>query len=120
MLHYFYDLDEFINVMRSLLKNSEQMICSDFHPFTKIIAVQGVELQSKKYFSKEIFEGEMAHASSFNEEIRKQIPLCSYRKYTISEIINSVIRDGCMVKQFDEHWKNQNVPGEFTLIATTT
>ena len=72
--------------------------------------------------SEEVFEGEMAHSSSFDKEIRKQMPLCSYRKYTISEIINSVIRNGFIVKQCDEHpaWKNLNIPGEFTLIATTT
>lgn len=121
ILHYFHDIDEFMNAMHSLLKVSGKMICSDFHPFTKIIAIQGVELQSKDYFSSEVFEGEMAHARFFNEEIRKQIPLCSYRKYTISEIINAVIRNGFIVKQFDEHpaWKNKNIPGEFTLIATT-
>ncbi len=61
----------------------------------------------------------MAHARFFDDEIRKQIPLCSSRKYTISEIINAVIKNGFVLKQFDEHpaWENTNVPGEFTLIA---
>ena len=50
------------------------------------------------YFSKKIFEGEMAHARFFEENIRKQMPKCSYRKYTISEIINSVINSGFKLK----------------------
>jgi hypothetical protein len=50
---------------------------------------------------------------------KKAIPLCSYRKYTISEIINSVITTGFTLSRFDEHpaWKNKSVPGEFTLVA---
>lgn len=61
----------------------------------------------------------MAHVHFFDEKIGKQMPLCIYCKYTISEIINAVIRNGFTLKQFDEHpsWKNQNVPGEFTLVA---
>ena len=46
----------------------------------------------------EIFEGEMAHARFFDENIRANIPKCSYRKYTISEIINSVINSGFTLK----------------------
>lgn len=119
ILHYFHDINEFMKIMYALLKKGGKMICSDFHPFTKILAVQGAELKSKDYFSTEIFEGEMAHARFFDDDIRKQMPLCSYRKYTISEIINSVIKNGFTLKQFDEHpaWENSTVPGEFTLVA---
>ena len=72
------------------------------------------------YFSTEIFEGEMAHARFFEESIRAQMPKCSYRKYTVSEIINSVINNGFTLRKFDEHpaWTNK-VPGEFTIVATT-
>lgn len=120
ILHYFHDINQFMKVMYSLLKDNGKMICSDFHPFTKIIDTLGLELKTMNYFSTDVYEGEMAHARFFDEEIRKQMPLCSYRKYTISEIINSVIRTGFILRQFDEHpsWENQNLPGEFTLIAT--
>lgn len=71
------------------------------------------------YFSTDIFEGEMAHARFFEEDIRKQMPKCSYRKYTVSEIINSIINNGFCLKRFDEHpaWTNEKVPGEFTAVA---
>lgn len=48
------------------------------------------------------------------------MPRCSYRKYTVSEIINSVINNGFMLKKFDEHpaWTNEDVPGEFTVVAS--
>ena len=85
------------------------MICSDFHPFTKISDILGLQQPTMSYFSTDIFEGEMAHARFYDEEIRKQIPKCHYRKYTISEIINSIIGSGFTLERFDEHpsWENE-------------
>ena len=53
------------------------------------------------------------------DEIRKQIPKCSYRKYTISEIINAIIGNGFTLERFDEHpaWENEKLPGEYTAVA---
>lgn len=119
ILHYFHDINEFMDIMYSLLKNGGKMICSDFHPFTKIADLLELEQPSMSYFSTEVFEGEMAHARFFEDSIRKQMPKCSYRKYTISEIINSVIESGFVLNRFDEHpaWTDDRIPGEFTLIA---
>ena len=36
ILHYFHDIDEFMSIMYALLRTGGRMICSDFHPFTKI------------------------------------------------------------------------------------
>lgn len=119
VLHYFHDIDEFMKIMRSLLKKDGKMICSDFHPFTKISDCLRFEMPVTSYFSREIIEGEMAHARFFEPEIRERMPRCSYRKYTMSEIINAVISNGFTLQRFDEHpaWTNPDVPGEFTLIA---
>ena len=45
--------------------------------------------------------------------------ICSYRKYTISEIINSIIGSGFTLTCFDEHPSRENgkLPGEFTAVA---
>lgn len=119
ILHFFQDIDEFMNVMYLLLQPNGKMICSDFHPFSKITDSIGAKQPDGNYFSTEIFEGEMAHAKFYEDEIRKQIPLCAYRRYTISEIINSVLRHNFILKAFDEHpaWANEKIPGEFTIIA---
>lgn len=108
--------------MNQLLKPAGKMICSDFHSFTKNSDVLQVEYSTMSYFSAEVYEGEMAHARFYPKEVRQQMPLCSYRKYTISEIINSVIKSEFTIKQFDEHpsWANEKYPGEFTLIALKT
>ena len=119
ILHYFHDPDEFMRMMNSLLKAGGKMICSDFHPFTKIKDILKFETPSMSYFSTEVFEGEMAHARFYDEKIRSRMPKCSYRKYTISEIINAIIRNGFCLKQFDEHpsWEDDGLPGEFTAVA---
>ncbi|MCH5274163.1 MAG: class I SAM-dependent methyltransferase [Lachnospiraceae bacterium] len=119
ILHYFHDIDEFMQIMYSLLKPDGKMICSDFHPFTKISDCLNLEQATMSYFSKDVFEGEMAHARFFEDEIRNKMPKCLYRKYTVSEIINAVIDSGFTLKRFDEHpaWTNDTVPGEFTLVA---
>lgn len=118
-LHYFHDLDAFMRMMYSLLKTGGKMICSDFHPFTKIADILQLEQPAMSYFSTDIFEGEMAHARFFEEAVRVHMPKCSYRKYTVSEIINAVINSGFVLKRFDEHpaWTNSKVPGEFTVVA---
>lgn len=119
VLHYFHDLDAFMRKMHALLRPGGRMICSDFHPFTKVFDSLGLEQPTMSYFNSEPFEGEMAHARFYPEEIRRSIPTCTYRKYTISQIINSTLSAGFTLTRFDEHpgWKDPTLPGEFTLIA---
>ena len=119
ILHYFHDIDEFMRIMYSLLKPGGKMICSDFHPFTKINDSLKMGMPVMSYFSTDIIEAEMAHARFFEDEIRRQMPKCSLRKYTISEILNAIIRSGFTLKQFDEHPSREDdrLPGEFTAIA---
>lgn len=119
VLHYFHDIDQFMRIMRALLRDGGKMICSDFHPFNKMSDCLKLEQQTMSYFSQEIVEGEMAHARFYGKEIREQMPKCSYRRYTVSEIINGVIGCGLTLTRFDEYpaWENPDVPGEFVLIA---
>lgn len=119
ILSYFHDLAQFMNVMHGLLKPGGRLILSDFHPFNKVMDALGLEQPTMSYFSTEVYEGEMAHARFYEEEIRRQFPKCSYRKYTVSEIINGVLCAGFTLTRFDEHpaWFKPELPGEFTLIA---
>ena len=119
ILHYFHEINEFMQIMCGLLKENGKMICSDFHPFTKISDMLKLEQPSMSYFYSEVFEGEMAHAHFYEDEIRQQMPKCSYRKYTVSEIINGIIGNGFVLERFDEHpsWADETLPGEFTAVA---
>ena len=120
ILHYFHDIDEFMRLMYAMLQPGGRMICSDFHPFTKIIDSLHFGMPAMGYFSKDVIEGEMAHARFYDENTRKRIPKCRYRKYTISEIINAIISAGFLLQRFDEHpsWEDEKLPGEFTAVAT--
>lgn len=119
ILHYFFDINGFMNIMKKLLKDGGKMICSDFHPVNKVLDVLELGNQPIDYFSTDIVECEMAHAKFFNDDSRKKIPKCYIRRYTLSEIINSIINNGFNIKSFEEHpaWTNPRFPGEFTLIA---
>ncbi len=119
ILHYFHNIDEFMRIMFALLKKGGKLICSDFHPFTKTADILNFEQPVMDYFSTDIIEGEMAHARFFPEDIRQKMPKCSYRKYTVSEIINSILNSGFHLTKFDEHpaWTNHKLPGEFTATA---
>ena len=119
ILHYFHDIGEFMGIMYALLKPGGKMICSDFHPFTKVMDTLKMGMPSVGYFSTDIHECEMAYARFYDEEIRKQIPKCRLRKYTVSEIINAVIGSGFTLRRFDEHpsWEDDTLPGEFTAVA---
>lgn len=119
ILHYFHDIDRFMGMMHALLKPGGRLICSDFHPLTKVMDVLGFQRPAMSYFSTEILEAEMPHARFCDEEIRQQFPKCRLRLYTLSEIINAVIAAGFTLKRFDEHpaWTNGDLPGEFTILA---
>lgn len=119
ILHYFHDIAQFMDIMHGLLKPGGKLICSDFHPFNKITDALELQQPTMSYFSTEVYEGEMAHARFYADDIRRQFPKCSLRKHTISEIINAVLATDFVLRRFDEHpaWFKTNLPGEFTLIA---
>ena len=119
ILHYFYDINRFMGVMNNLLRKGGRMVCSDFHPIHKFIDVLELGNQPTDYFSTEMIECEMAHAKFYDEEKRKKFPKCKIRRYTLSEIINSVIENGFVLARFDEHpaWTKKELPGLFTLLA---
>lgn len=119
ILHYFHDINQFMCVMNNLLKDGGKMICSDFHPIHKFNDVLGLGSEISDYFSTEIVECEIAYAKFYDEEKRSRFPKCSIRRYTLSEIINSVINNGFIIRSFEEYpaWTNKKLPGEFTILA---
>jgi ubiquinone/menaquinone biosynthesis C-methylase UbiE len=121
VLHYFHEINKFMSVIYNITKLEGRLILSDFHPFDKIvnIIVNGDFKKESDYFSDRVFEAEMAHAKFYDEEKRKIFPKCLIRRYTLSEIINSVLESGFILTGFDEYpsWTNKKLPGEFTILA---
>ncbi|MGE8207165.1 class I SAM-dependent methyltransferase [Heyndrickxia sp. NPDC080065] len=116
ILHYFNDIDKLMTILYSLLKDGGQMVLSDFHPLRKCFT----ESEDVNYFDKELQKGDLAYKNFFNEHEQQDFPNVSIRLYTLSEIINSVIKSGFRLEKFDEHpgWNNENIPWEFTILAS--
>ncbi len=119
VLHYFYDINEFMRTMSALLKDGGKMICNDFHPIHKFLDVLSLGASTGDYFSTEIIECEMAHAKFYDEEKRSTFPKCSIRLYTMSEIVNAVLNNGFTIKSLEEHpaWTDKKLPGTYTITA---
>ncbi len=124
ILHYFSDLDCFISALYSITKQNGRLILSDFHPFRKI-NTSGSKMMSVfkmtdgDYFDSQLHTGDVAYQSFFNSKEQESFPKCSVRYYTISEILNSIIRAGFIINEFNEHpnFDDEKLPGEFTVIA---
>lgn len=71
----------------------------------------------QKYFKN--IRGDYFNSRIFNEDEQSSFPDCSLRFYTLSEIINAVIRAGFIIKEFNEHpnYENEKLPGLFTICA---
>ncbi|KOY80261.1 class I SAM-dependent methyltransferase [Lysinibacillus sp. FSL H8-0500] len=123
ILHYFHDIDQFMFILFSLLKDGGEMLLSDFHPLRRcIVKGPNAEIQyqiQQGYFDKKLQNGDLAYKHFFDEHEQEDFPDVSVRFYTLSEIINSVITSGFKLMKFDEHrgWKNENIPWEFTILA---
>lgn len=121
ILHYFNDIDKFMSILFSLLKDDGVMVLSDFHPLRRcLVMAPDAQFQvQQNYFDTELHNGDVAYKHYFDEDEQQSFPEVSIRSYTLSEIINSVITSGFKLKKFDEHrgWKNENIPWEFTILA---
>lgn len=123
ILHYFHDLSKFFNKVYSLLSDDGIFIMSDYHPFQKTCVVEkptrNVELTNGNYFDDRIHVGHVPYLKYFPENEHNDFPKCKLRFYTLSEIFNSMISEGFIIKSFYEHPKTVDgkVPFEYTIVA---
>ena len=119
ILHYFHDIDKFLETLFLMLKPNGQIILNDFHPFRKIIPINFFKSSVEDYFDTNIHNGDVAYKEFLDEAENEEFPDCSYRFYNISEILNSMIKSGFTIKEFNEYpsWTNKKLPGEFTVYA---
>lgn len=123
ILHYFHDIDRFFHNLYCIIKPGGKLILSDFHPFRKIDATgyigEFTQVTGGIYFDSRVFSGDVAYKRFFPQEEQQFFPDCSFRFYTLSEIINAAINTGFIIREFNEHpnWENKKIPGEFTLVG---
>ena len=123
ILHYFADLPAFTRMLHAITKPGGRLILSDFHPFRKINAAGSpmmcVPQTENDYFDARIHSIPVAFQGAFAEEEQENFPLCLLRFYTISDILNAVLRAGYTVETFQEHpsFEDGKLPGFFTILA---
>ncbi|GAA0321102.1 class I SAM-dependent methyltransferase [Bacillus carboniphilus] len=117
ILHYFHDIDKFMTILFTILKEGGKMILSDFHPLRRCIGPNNQ--YEDNYFDQEVQSGDVAYKQFFDERDQQDFPDVLVKPYTLSEIINSVISSGFTLQKFDEHrgWNHENMPWEFTIQA---
>lgn len=118
ILHYFADLERFLQILFAMLKPGGQLILSDFHPVGRWI---DADLTYRpRYFDQALQTGDLAYKSHFTDQEQADFPDVAVRYFTLSEILNGVIATRFTLQQFEEHrgWNGENIPKEFTLLAT--
>jgi ubiquinone/menaquinone biosynthesis C-methylase UbiE len=119
ILHYFHDIDKFMETLFLMLKPNGKIILNDFHPFRKVMPINFFKSSVEDYFETNIHNGNVAYKDLLDKEENEEFPNCSLRLYTISEILNSMIKSGFTIKEFNEEpsWTNKKLPGEITVYA---
>jgi SAM-dependent methyltransferase len=118
IIHYFSDIDIFMKMLCAITKPNGRLILSDFHPYRKING-NASEHTDGNYFDSRLYNADAPLRVCFPEEEHEAFPKLLLRYYTMSEIINSVISSGFVLKEFIEHpqWNDATRPAEFTIIA---
>lgn len=123
ILHYFADIDRLLGMLGAIVRPGGKLILSDFHPFRKVISHGSTAMSAPQtggnYFDSELHPSSVAYRHYFSKEQQGDFPDCLLRFYTLSEIINAVIRAGFVIQEFNEHpnWDDARLPGEFTIYA---
>lgn len=117
ILHYFHDLDRLMSKLHGLLKPGGEIVLNDFHPFRKVVPINFFESSVKDYFETGIHQGDVAYKNLVEAKDGEEFPECSFRYYTISEVMNSMIAAGFQILGVEEEpsWTDPKLPGEMTI-----
>lgn len=81
VIHYFYDIEAFFGVVRSMLKTDGKLVCLDFHPFLK--------------------NGALRSDSRFGR-VQRQLPEASDKRFALTDILRAVNVCGFDITDFSE------------------
>jgi 2-polyprenyl-3-methyl-5-hydroxy-6-metoxy-1,4-benzoquinol methylase len=128
ILHYFTDLNPFMNIIYKLLGKCGRVVIRDFHPVsTKLISSRGSTAKVRKhkitgdYFDTSLEEKEISFSKYLNEKQETQKVLL--RKWNLGEIVTAVANQGLFIKSLQEEPNlssesfDKGIPKTFTLVA---
>lgn len=104
VLHYFKDLLPLFTKVKQLMEKNSVFILRDYHPFvSKVIQLVDGEMKiNGDYFCDELVEVDVAYSTLLPKDIQADLEKNLIRKWTLSEIINSLIQVGLTVKEMKE------------------
>lgn len=132
VLHYFLDLDPLFELIHEGLKKGGRFILRDYHPMvSKVLrAKDGMMAVEGDYFDRDMKEVDVAYSIHLPEEQKKSLPKNTIRRWTLGEVITSLVRAGLTIQHLEEEagirWAfpegtpegfEEKMPGLFTLIA---
>lgn len=130
ILHYFTDLQPFMQAVRHLLVCGGKFVLRDFHPVsTKLISYRGPTAKVRKYkvngdyFSEELERCPVSYSKHMHAG---EAPTVLLRRWTIGEIVTLVASAGLRIERLVEEPNlssevfDAGIPKTFILIATNT
>lgn len=118
IVHYFGSIDDFVAVLRRLLKPGGKVVLAEFHPLAKkafVLDESGVRLEGD-YFA----DGIEAAPTPYGAFLDRDVQPCTVRRWTLGEIVTAFAQGGFRIAKLVEHPHPdcRSLPGEFTLVAT--
>lgn len=114
ILHYHQNLNLFFEVMRELADDDCTLLLNEYHPVQrKLYWPEGPQ----HYFRTDLIEGAVPNPVKNG----RRLGMCSYRFWTMGEIVTAAVKAGFTIERLDEHpdWLDPTIPGSFTLVART-
>lgn len=115
--HYFREIDEFVAVLRRIVKPGGRVVLAEFHPLVKkaFSVREGKARLDGDYFS----NGVETAPTPYDVFLDRRIVPRAVRRWTLGETVTSFAQGGFRIAKLVErpHHDYPNLPGEFTLVA---
>ena len=119
VLHYFSDLNIFVQALSDILNPKGVVVLNEFHPLLKkaINIAEGSITLDGDYFSSDLETAETPYAAFLNGQV---VPPCLVRRWNLGEIVTAFADGGFRVNKLIEEPSSgmAQLPGTFTLVAT--
>ena len=130
IVHYFTDLQPFMDVVYRLLKTGGRFILRDFHPVsTKLISFRGTTAKVRKYkvtgdyFDTSLEQRPVPFLKYLPADAVRQKLNVFWRKWTLGEVVTAVASAGLFIRILDEEPNlssevfDKGIPKTYSLIA---
>ena len=120
ILHWFLDLNALAQQIHKITKIGARVVVNDFHPIASklLTKLEHFVEANRDYFDDQPGYGKVP----YQHLIGTQTPDCLTRRWTLGEIVTALAQNDFQIQTLEETpgWGfADNIPGLFTLVATT-